>query len=288
MRRQRARPFGRRGPSREWRLPPLFVLAFIALIVPRFTEAAGQSRDENRQQCGNDNPDISIAACTALIESGPDPQWQTIPRVGPVSWPTRFLALDYAARAEAYYKKQSDDLAIRDYDQATALVPDDWGAFQGRGKIFLRKREYNRAIRDFNEAIRQKPAEAFGAYIGRGDAYLGLGQHDSPLGQLARQQSKLDAFTEDPNQSSRAVQEFDQAIRDFNQAIRLKPNLAFAFQKRGFVYFVKGEYDRAIRDYTQAIALDPNASYTSTFAAKPMNEMASMLVPSRITTKLYG
>lgn len=237
----------------------LLVSALTALAAPQPGQAAGQSRDESYRQCGNDNPDISIAACTALIESGPDPQLKNIPQGGPVSWPTRMLAVDYAARAEAYYKKQAYDLAIRDYDQAVALVPDDWGAFQGRGEAYLAEKKYDRAIQGFNEAIRQKPAEAFGAFIGRGDAFFAMGQRDSRLGQWGRQ--GYGSFVEDTKQSARAAQEYDRAIRDYDQAIRLKPNLAFLFQKRGFVYFVKGENDRAIRDYNHAIALNPTDSY---------------------------
>ena len=244
----------------------LLVCALAALAAPQPGLAAGQSRDEDYQQCGNDNPDISIPACTALIESGPDSQLKNIPQGGPVSWPTMMLATDYAARAEAYYHKEAYDLAIRDYDQAITLDPNDWGAFEGRGKAYLAEQKYDRAIQDFNEVIQQKSTETTRlgqsfAFIGRGDAFFAMGQRDSRLGQWARQKLKLDPFVEDTNQSARAAQEYAHAIRDYDQAIRLNPNLAFAFQKRGFVYFVKGENDRAIRDYNQAIALNPNNSY---------------------------
>jgi tetratricopeptide (TPR) repeat protein len=237
----------RSGETTALRL--LLVLALTALTTPRPGQAAGQSRDEN---CGNDNPDISIAACTALIESGPDLKY-------PEPFRTMFFALGYKARGRAYADKGEYDLAIGDYDQDITLEPNDWGAFEGRGKAYLAEKKYDRAIQDFNEAIRQKPAEAFGAFIGRGDAYFAMGQRDSRLGQWARQ--GYGSFIEDTNQTARAVQEYDHAIRDYDQAIRLKPSLAFVFQKRGFVYFVKGENDRAIRDYNQAIALNPNDSY---------------------------
>jgi tetratricopeptide (TPR) repeat protein len=237
----------------------LLVSAPMALAALQPGQAAVQSRDENYRQCGNDNPDISIVACTALIASGPDPQWKNLPQGGPVSWPTRMLAMDYSARADAYYKKQAYNLAIRDYGQAVVLVPDDWGAFQGRGEAYLAKKKYDRAIQDFDEAIRQKPAEAFGALIGRAAAFFAIGQRDSRLGQWGRQ--GYGSFVEDTKQSALAAQEYDRSIRDYDQVIRIKPNLAFIFQKRGFVYFVKGENDRAIHDYDQAIALNPNNSY---------------------------
>src|SRR5207302_1707573 len=51
--------------------------------------------------------------------------------------------------------------------------------------------------------------------------------------------------------------DLDPAIADFQQAIRLDPKDAVAFNNRGLTYQAKGDLDRAITDYNEAIRLDP-------------------------------
>ena len=81
---------------------------------------------------------------------------------------------------------------------------------------------------DFNEAIRLKPDIAL-AYMGRGLAYVTLGQHQ-------------------------------RALEDINEAIRLKPDYAAIYIIRGFAYHNLGQYQRAIKDYNEAIRLKPDSA----------------------------
>jgi tetratricopeptide (TPR) repeat protein len=84
--------------------------------------------------------------------------------------------------------------------------------------------DYDRAIANFNEAIRLNQNDA-GAYYGRGFAYSNKGDDD-------------------------------RAIADYNETIRLNPR-PVAFYSRGFSYARKGDNDRAIADYNEVIRLDP-------------------------------
>jgi tetratricopeptide (TPR) repeat protein len=104
-------------------------------------------------------------------------------------------------------------------------------AFSNRGGAYIRKREYDLAIQDLDQAIRRDPKSATSFYA-RGGVYNVQGQ-------------------------------FDRAIQDFDQAIRLKPDLAPVFfaatlHERGLAYAGKGKYDRALQNYDQAIRLYPN------------------------------
>ncbi len=60
-------------------------------------------------------------------------------------------------RGIAYYRKVEYDRAIRDYDQAIRIKPDYAFAFNNRGAAYRLKGEYDRAIRDLDRAIRLKP-----------------------------------------------------------------------------------------------------------------------------------
>ena len=99
-------------------------------------------------------------------------------------------------------------------------------AFYNRGVAYRQKGQLDRAIEDYDQAIRLHPNYVF-AYVNRGGIYAGKEQ-------------------------------WDKALEDFNRAIQLNPNFADAFYSRGAVYRHKGEYDRAIKDYDQAIRFNPN------------------------------
>src|SRR5271166_5368995 len=129
-------------------------------------------------------------------------------------------------RGVTYSKRGEYDRAIADYDEAIRLNPNLALAFTNRGFAYYKKGEYDRAIADYNEAIRLNPNLAV-AFNNRGLGYGNKG-------------------------------EYDRAIADYNEAIRLNPNHALAFNNRGLAYDNKGEYDRAIADYNEAIRLNPN------------------------------
>ena len=128
-------------------------------------------------------------------------------------------------------------------------------AFNNRGTAYNDKGQYDRAIQDFDQAIRLDPNYAL-AFNNRGIAYDDKGQ-------------------------------YDRAIQDYDQAIKLDPNYASLQQPR-HAYDDKGQYDRAIQDYDQAIKLDPNYARPSTIAAPPTTTKANTTAPSRTTTRRSG
>lgn len=94
-------------------------------------------------------------------------------------------------RGIAHMKLSQFDRAIADFDQALKLDPDSTFALNNRGAALARKGEYDRAIADFNEAIRLD-AQSATSYNNRGTAYARTGQ-------------------------------YDRALEDFEQAVRLDP-----------------------------------------------------------------
>jgi tetratricopeptide (TPR) repeat protein len=84
--------------------------------------------------------------------------------------------------------------------------------------------DYDRAIADYDEAIRLAPRANF--LTNRGDAY---------------------------NQK----RDYDRAIADYDRALRLNPGFYLAYNNRGAAYRRKGDLDRAIADYEQALRVNP-------------------------------
>ena len=96
---------------------------------------------------------------------------------------------------------------------------DPSSAYTNRGLAWGDKGDLDRAIADYNEAIRLDPKYA-DAYYNRGLAW-------------------------------RAKGDLDRAIADYNEAIRLDPKYADAYNNRGNAWRAKGDLDRAIADYNR-------------------------------------
>ena len=120
--------------------------------------------------------------------------------------------------------------------------------FLDRGIKYGQKGNYDRAIADYNEAIRLDPNFAK-LYNNRGVAY---------------------AYKRD----------YDRAITDFNEAIRLDPDFVDVYNNRGGMYYDMKDYDRAIADYTEVIRLDPN----NTDAYDNMNKV----LVKKVAEKMLG
>ena len=83
-------------------------------------------------------------------------------------------------RGDVYAQKHDYNRAIADYNEAIRLDPQNARTYAARGLADIMKRDYDRAIADFSEAIRLGPKNAR-AYATRGHAYNMKGDHDSAL-----------------------------------------------------------------------------------------------------------
>ena len=110
------------------------------------------------------------------------------------------------------------DRAIADFDKAIRLDPNNAEFYYKRGTAFINKGDYDRAIADYDQAIRLKPTTS--AYGSRALAYSSKG-------------------------------EYDRAIADCDQALKLDPNNDTAYNNRAFASIKKGDYDRALADLDQ-------------------------------------
>ena len=170
------------------------------------------------------------------------------------------LVIAFTNRGNYYRDKGEDDRAIQDYDQAIKLNPNNSDSFLGRGNVYFHKKEYDRAIQEYDQAIKLNSNSVF-AFNARGQAYAGKGDYDQAL-QDYDQAIKLDpgysaAFNNRGNAYSN-LGKYDLALKDFDQLLKLVPDSAFGFNNRGNAYLRMGQYQRSIPEFNQAIKLKPN------------------------------
>ena len=72
----------------------------------------------------------------------------------------QLLALAYNERGLCLANKGAPEKAIADYDEAIRLDPKYADAFFNRGGVWYHKKEYDKAIADYDEAIRLDPANS--------------------------------------------------------------------------------------------------------------------------------
>jgi tetratricopeptide (TPR) repeat protein len=163
------------------------------------------------------------------------------------------------SRGSAYSEIGGYDRAIEDFDRALKLKPDSEAALLNRGNSYFGKGDYDRAIADYDRAIALKP-DYPPAFVDRGNARLHKGDYDRAIAdydQAIKLKSDFAFAFQDRANAYVHKGDYDRAIADFDQAIKLKPDGASAYQARGRAYARKGAWDRAIADFGHALALKP-------------------------------
>src|SRR5579859_5448898 len=122
----------------------LCALVLMSLSMPAASQAL-------RGNCGNPDPDISIAGCTKKIAS--DTADLQSGR-GIIQAAVSHLATDYDNRGVAYANKGLYDEAIADYSQAVSLLPKSFPmAYFNRGNAYNNQGLDDQAIADYTKAI---------------------------------------------------------------------------------------------------------------------------------------
>jgi len=133
-------------------------------------------------------------------------------------------AAAFTNRGIAYMDKGDFDRAIHDFDQAIRLNPDDADAFGYRGSAYDQKGDDKRAVQDFNQAIQMNPNSA--------------------------------RFLNSRCWARAILGDLQLALTDCNKSLRLNSNEA-TFDSRGLVYLKMKNADAAITDYNAVLAIDP-------------------------------
>ena len=122
-----------------------------------------------------------------------------------------------------FFEKKNLPEALRAYDEAIQIQPNNPEVYFWRGRLFVSKGDMEKAASDFRRAVALNPS-----YV---EAYDNLGWLFSQTGN------------------------FDESIRYLTRSIELRPDNGWAYYQRGHCYHKKGDMESALKDAKKACRL---------------------------------
>jgi tetratricopeptide (TPR) repeat protein len=170
------------------------------------------------------------------------------------------FARAYRVSGNEWLAKMEYDKAIADFNEAIRLDPGDRTVYNNRGAAWMCKDEYDKAIDDFSEGIRRDP-QSRADYTCRAFAWEHKNEYGKAIADLTeciRLEPQDGSSFRNRGHVWQAMKEYDKAISDFTKAIRLDPQDPIAYQFRGGAWLSKQEWDKAIADFSEIIRLEPD------------------------------
>ena len=129
--------------------------------------------------------------------------------------------------------------------------------YESEGSAYLEKRQYDKAIFNFNRAIEMNTADA-SAYYNRGRAYGEQGQYDQAISDYSKA-LEINRMYGDTyfyrGLAYHAKGQYNQAISDYTKALEINPGDGGTYYARGFTYYFRGEYLKSLVDIKKAESL---------------------------------
>lgn len=144
------------------------------------------------------------------------------------------------------------------------------------GNDWLNRREYDKAIGEFDTALRLDPVAAF-ALADRGMAHMWKEERE-----LARQDFDKAALIDPRNavvprgRGMLALREGrpSEAVADFSASLALAPNDTFTLERRAVAYRQSGDYEKALADSAAVTRLQPDSFGQYVFRASVLRRQA--------------
>ena len=206
----------------------------------------------------------------------PPPEKQTAPAAIESADTPKIDAAEYTQRGSTHLGRGEYQKAIRDYTQAIALTPDYIAAYYNRALAFTQLRDFDHALEDYTQTLTLNPNFA-AAYKNRGSIHARCKEYEHAIADYSQALRLKPADASIYNNRGNTyynLEDYEHAITDYDHAIALNPNYTRAYLNRGLAYTSSAEYQQAIADYNQAIALNPDSATTYTYRGQAYARLA--------------
>ena len=176
-------------------------------------------------------------------------------------------------RGLSYYKQKQYAKAIEEFEKIVSETPDYESGYRVLGDAYLRLKDYDGAIRSFQNALRLKD-DAFVSYYGLAVAYYNVGRLEEVVSTLEQAQQ----YSRSPGQqyqlhSTRGSAhygrgDFQQAVEDLEKAVSIQRNVPLDILRLGIAHYQLGNFQRARKHLTQAQNLGSDAGKIGSHLAR--------------------
>jgi tetratricopeptide (TPR) repeat protein len=179
-------------------------------------------------------------------------------------------APELVSSGDEWCVKQEYDKAIEDYNAALKLDPRHAPALMSRARAWRLKHYRERELADYDAAIKLEPANPL-YRVARAECWSARGMHEPAMADYAealRLDANNPAIWVSRGNECRKDLKIDAAIADFNQAIRLDPRYAPAYVARGNTWKQIGRSDLAIQGFSDLIRINPEEAVAHQLLAR--------------------
>ena len=165
---------------------------------------------------------------------------------------------EHLKKGDSFVQQKDYRSAIKEYDQAIKLDPQNADAYFNRGVANFKLEQYKWAIADFDHVIKIDPKNSE-AYKTRGIIKCELEQYEQAIADYD------DAIEINPEyaevyfnlgNAKNKLKQYEQAIADYNRAIEIDPEYAEAYNNRGNTKLELKQYGAAIEDYNKVLKIN--------------------------------
>ncbi|HLK25630.1 MAG TPA: tetratricopeptide repeat protein [Caulobacteraceae bacterium] len=168
--------------------------------------------------------------------------------------------------------------ALVSYANALALDPDYMGAHHNRANTMLKLERLEEAVDGYSAAIRLQP-DLFDAHNNRGVALAKLGR---PAEAVASYEQAIALRPDHPEArlnmalALHDLGRFEEALASYDTAIALKPDFGGAYSGRGATLHELGRVDEAMASYDRAIVLQPGLAEAHNNRAMVLHDLGQL------------
>lgn len=163
-------------------------------------------------------------------------------------------ATAYLCRGMVLHSKNELDKAIADYNEAIRIDRRMSSAFLNRGNCWYGKQEYDRALADYTEAVRLAPADAL-AYGNRANTWNKKSEYERAIADAADALQLAPGFVS-PRVTRMeawiALNEFDKVFDECDAARKIDRTNVYALELRAVAWAAKKKFDKALADCDEA------------------------------------
>lgn len=234
----------------------ILIAVFAALVFSDAAVADEQLDSEGVKRCLENNGTINkaLGICTWTSQKGPPSDAEIAEEKA--AWETVNRCIENQGTTDEIVESCTWTIEHGSLRMRTA-------AYFHRGNAWRAKKDYERAVADYGNAIRLNP-DNVAAHYNRGNSYLDLGNWDQAIDSYDRAieiNPTMPQFHSNRASAWLRKAEYGRAAEGYSNAIRVDPKEHRLYSNRGYAYFAMGLFDAAAKDFTYVRSVEPTNNY---------------------------